>query len=76
MTTRIDDAQKKLGSVIRERRRDAGISQEAFATEVGIHRTYIGAVERGERNVSLANILRIARALKVSAAQLFNEAGL
>jgi transcriptional regulator with XRE-family HTH domain len=76
MTTRIDDAQKKLGSVIRERRRTAGISQEAFATEVGIHRTYIGAVERGERNVSLANILRIARALNVSAAQLFNEAGL
>ena len=49
MTTRIDDAQKKLGSVIRARRRAAGISQEAFATEVGIHRTYIGAVERGER---------------------------
>lgn len=76
MTTHIDDAQKKLGSVIRERRRASGISQEAFATEVGIHRTYIGAVERGERNVSLANILRIARALHVSAAQLFNEAGL
>ena len=76
MTTHIDDAQKKLGAVIRERRRAAGISQEAFATEVGIHRTYIGAVERGERNVSLANILRIARALNVSAAQLLNEAGL
>ena len=76
MITHINDAQKKLGSVIRKRRRAAGISQEAFATEVGIHRTYIGAVERGERNVSLANILRIARALKVSAAQLFNEAGL
>ena len=76
MTTHIDDAQKKLGSVIRERRRTGGLFQEAFATEVGIHRTYIGAVERGERNVSLANILRIARALKVSAAQLFNEAGL
>ena len=76
MTTRINDEQKKLGSVIRERRRASGISQEAFATEVGIHRTYIGAVERGERNVSLANILRIARALNVSAAQLFKEADL
>jgi transcriptional regulator with XRE-family HTH domain len=52
-----------LGLAIRELRRGAGISQEAFAASCGLHRTYIGGIERGERNVSFANLLRIAQAL-------------
>ena len=53
-----------LGANIRCRRESAGLSQEALALHAGIHRTYIGSVERGERNVSLLNIVRIARALR------------
>jgi transcriptional regulator with XRE-family HTH domain len=48
-------------------------SQETFADLVGLHRTYIGSVERGERNVSLDNLERIANALNMSLAELFTE---
>lgn len=50
---------------LREARTRVGMSQERLAEECGLHRTYVGSVERGERNVSLANVERIARALDV-----------
>jgi transcriptional regulator with XRE-family HTH domain len=59
-----------FGERVRALRRARGLSQEAFADQVGIHRTYIGSVERGERNVSLDNIWAIADALGVSPAEL------
>lgn len=46
-------------------RRQAGLSQEELAHRAGLHRTYVGSIERGERNVSLKNIERLARALNV-----------
>lgn len=55
---------------IRELRLQKRISQEALADEAGVHRTYMGSVERGERNISLENIVKIARALKVAPANL------
>lgn len=59
-----------VGDNIRRFRKDSGWSQEELADACGLHRTYIGAVERGERNVSLENIVEIARALNVRASEL------
>jgi transcriptional regulator with XRE-family HTH domain len=62
----METIQKKLGQKIREQRVGIGLSQEELADASGLHRTYIGSIERGERNVSLQNIVLIARALSVS----------
>jgi transcriptional regulator with XRE-family HTH domain len=65
---------KKLGQAVRHLRTDAGYSQESFADACKVHRTYIGAVERGETNISLDNIERIAKTLKIPVSRLFVEA--
>jgi DNA-binding XRE family transcriptional regulator len=66
---------EKLGRAIRELRHErTGLSQEEFARVVGVHRTYMGSVERGEKNISLTNIQRIARALRIQISTLFREA--
>lgn len=62
-----------LGLAIRQLRLGAGVSQEAFATRCGLHRTYVGGIERGERNVSFANLLRIAGALGVPVSELLRR---
>lgn len=59
-----------LGNTIKKLRRRIGISQEALAEEAGIHRTYMGRVERGKQNISALNILKVAKALKVPASKL------
>jgi transcriptional regulator with XRE-family HTH domain len=64
-----------FGERMRALRLEAGLSQEQLATKAGIHRTYIGGVERGERNLSLLNIMRIADALGVPPASLFRDSG-
>ena len=64
----------RLGKVIRERREALGVSQEAFADRLGVHRTYYGAVERGKQNLTLASIERIAKALEVPVSSLFVSA--
>lgn len=63
-------AHAALGLGVRHYRDERGISQEELATRCGLHRTYIGGVERGERNLSYTNLLRIADALGVTAADL------
>jgi transcriptional regulator with XRE-family HTH domain len=61
-----------LGKAIRELRGSAGIpSQEDLADRAGLHRTYVGGIERGERNVSFGNLLRLAGALGVRPSELF-----
>jgi transcriptional regulator with XRE-family HTH domain len=54
-----------------ERRRSLGLSQEALAERCGLHRTYIGGIERSERNVSIDNVDRIAQALGLDVGDLF-----
>ena len=62
---------RKFGMRVRQLRETLGYSQEELGFKAGIHRTYIGSVERGEQNVSLDNIGRIAKHLKVSLDGLF-----
>lgn len=64
---------KDLGLRIKELRKQKGLSQEEFADECGLHRTYVGGVERGERNVSIDNIAKIAAALSVPVRDLFDK---
>ena len=63
-----------FGRAIRDLRRARKVSQEQLGYDSGLHRTYIGGIERGERNPSLANILRIADALEVSPSELMAAA--
>ena len=63
-----------LATNIRRERVKRGLSQEKFAEACGLHRTYIGSVERFERNISIDNIERIAAALEVSPVDLLREA--
>ncbi len=63
---------EKFGAEIRTRRLALGLSQEDLADRSTLHRNYIGGVERGERNVSLKNILKLAQALAVSPSELLN----
>jgi transcriptional regulator with XRE-family HTH domain len=59
-----------LGKRVRKLRLEMNLSQEQLADVTGLHRTYIGAVERGERNISLDNIIRLARGLEITASAL------
>ncbi len=61
-----------FGARVRELRRKARLSQEELAAAADLDRSYIGGVERGERNVSLINIFKVARALKVKPSALFD----
>ncbi len=65
---------RAFGLAVRSRRGRLGISQEALAAIAGLHRTYVGSVERGERNVTLKNVSSLARALKTTASQLLADA--
>lgn len=63
-----------FGAAVRSRRQELGYTQESLAEAAGLHRNYIGAIERGEQNIALNNILRISRVLEMPAASLVAEA--
>lgn len=58
---------------VQKRRKALGLSQEQLAERAGLHRTYIGMIERSEKNITLRNIEKIAKALNVSIKDLFDE---
>ena len=66
-------AKKMFGDAVRKYRLKIELSQEQLADESGLHRTYISDIERGGRNVSIVNIMRLAEALKIKPSQLIKE---
>jgi len=62
---------KSLGERVQELRKKKGWSQEEFAAQCGLHRTYMGAIERGERNVAVINLRKISDALGMKVGELF-----
>ena len=66
-----DSVLLSFGQRVQQLRTDKHLSQEQLAEAAGLHRTYIGMVERAERNISLKNIAKIARALQVDMKELF-----
>ena len=71
-----DGTLHKLGVAIRAARLERQLSQEALADAAGIDRSHMGKIERGERNVSVLNVARVAAALNVTVASLMTSAGL
>ena len=67
----MENIRVRFGKALRQRRKRLGVSQEAFADMCELDRTYIGGIERGERNVALVNIEKLAKTLRISISELF-----
>lgn len=63
---------KKLGRRLRKLRKEAKLSQEQLARKSGLHRTYIGSIERGDQNISLENVYKLSKALKMELKDLID----
>jgi transcriptional regulator with XRE-family HTH domain len=64
---------EKFGEKVRVERHKLGLSQEELASRAGVHRTYIGMIERAEKNITLENIEKIASALRISLPDIFKD---
>jgi transcriptional regulator with XRE-family HTH domain len=69
----VSDARKIFASRLRQIRQIKGLSQEELADRAGLHRTYVGSVERGERNISIDNMECLANALEIDIIELLKE---
>lgn len=67
------ELQQRLGKRLREHRIDLGFSQEKFAQRLGFHRTYVGGIERGERNLSLQSVEELADRLNIDPLDLLSD---
>lgn len=74
MTKHDDDFLKWFGGRLRDIRRKRGLSQEELAELAGVDRTYVGGVERGERNLSVLNVKKLSDALGINVKDLFDDA--
>ncbi len=68
-----EDVLTRFGSAVRNEREKQDLSQEELAERAGMHRTYVGMVERAEKNITLRNISKIANALGLSLKDLFSK---
>jgi transcriptional regulator with XRE-family HTH domain len=73
---RIPEERTRFGATIRERRIALGLSQEELAEMVGCHRNYMGRIERGEQNITLDMMIRVAKALRCRLADVMGDAKL
>jgi transcriptional regulator with XRE-family HTH domain len=69
----VESLSADLGTVLRQRREALGLSQEEFAYRAGVHRTYVGGVERGERNITVLSLEKFAGGLGAPASELLGE---
>ena len=67
------DLQRTVGRNLRAYRERQGVSQESFAQQLGVHRTYLGGLERGERNLTLRSVERLAAALDLNPLDLLGD---
>lgn len=67
------DIQTKFGAVIRQKRLELHLSQEKLASKAGVHRTYIGMIERAEKNITLENIQKLSKALGLKLSKVFEN---
>lgn len=67
------DLLTSFGKKVRSERNRLGLSQEELAYRAGVHRTYIGMIERAEKNITLENIEKICKALKISISEFFRD---
>ncbi|MGI8493984.1 MAG: helix-turn-helix domain-containing protein [Pyrinomonadaceae bacterium] len=68
-----DELLVKFGNAIKEKRNQIGISQEELAHLANLDRTYIGGVERGERNISLINLIKVSHALNIPLSKILKD---
>jgi ribosome-binding protein aMBF1 (putative translation factor) len=68
-----DRTLKAFGRAVRRRREDLGLSQEAVSARAGLHENYVGGVERGERNTSIVNVLKLTGALELRPSELMSR---
>lgn len=66
------EIKKRFWEKVKEQRKKLGLSQDELAQKCNLHRTYIGIIERGEKNICLENIEKLSKALKVEIKDLFN----
>lgn len=71
METTTSKSKKAFGEAIRKQRKKCGYTQESFAFHCGLHRNYISGIERGVRNISLENIIKVASSLNLKVSELF-----
>ncbi len=69
----LHSVKSRFGKKLRQFREERGYSQEELAERAGLHRNYVGGIERGERNVALENIVKLAKALSVPPRELFAD---
>ena len=70
----VSEHSKAFGETVREQRKARGLSQEDFGELAGVHRTYVGMVERGEKNITLSNIVKVSHALGLAPSEILRLA--